>query len=61
MKIQNLIVNHEHNSHLEGLGEGVFECPLPPCLTILEKCQTGGQGAVAKIKVLGGGVTDSIF
>ena len=28
---------------------------------ILENCQTGGQGAVGKIKILGGGVTGSIF
>ena len=28
---------------------------------ILENCQTGGRGAVGKIKILGGGVTGSVF
>ena len=51
MKIQNLIVNHEHSSHLEGFGG----------LSDFGKLSNRGYGAVVNIRILGGGVTGSIF
>ena len=51
MKIQNLIVNHEHSSHFEELGG----------LSDFGKLSNRGRGAVGEIKILGVGVTGSIF